>query len=620
MLSKEEIKRGIDNNYNMVCEAEALIQKESDEESRLRIASFVSLLYAVYVTGIYSSVELENEIIKVGRNIIVSPYKPPKNKKILHVLTRGGNYGGHSVLACNFIKWDKEHESSVVFTDMEENEVPQIFRQAVMMSGGEIYTLRGGFFDKAKQLIRISKDYQAIVLHMHMNDVVPVLAYSNVEWKTPVFFCNHADFRFSLGFCVSDKILNITHFDVEKNISHRGTKREQNEMLFFPSPEDMGVNEVNKRIRRKYSIPEDKRLVVSMGADYKYHPVMEWDFALFAKRLMDTVHDVIFVVIGADPKKEEWIRLRKNTNDCIIALGVLSKEDAQSLIAEASLYISSFPMIAAGAMIARKYEIPNLTLLITGRNKEYFGNNAAEGMEELLQKSVEVLQGNGEKYIGNDITIDLSMESWQDKWREILATTKEHGLQDISPKRVIDVQEYIDYEMLNEDAPEWIGDFLWRNRKDIDLYHKAIELQRKWGIRLIPDDHLEMLTGEVEIYKKLYLRMLKWTRIKDIGKLLLEYLAAQNMKEVAIYGYGAMGELLLEEFLKNGKSPVCCIDKYPYDKSCGIKLLLPKEFENRYNGELIINTTVFENEVILEEFSRKDLRMVTIEQLFEYVS
>ena len=618
MLTREELKRKIQINYDMIHEAEGWIADEKDIERRLRIISCISLLYATHVTGVYSSFFLENEISKIGQSIKINDYKVPDNGHILHVLTKGAIYGGHSTLACNFIKWDRKHVSSIVFTDMGKDEITGNFTEAVRNSGGYIYTLSGGYIDRARELIRISKQFEAIVLHMHMNDVIPGLAYSNKNWKTPVFFCNHADFRFSLGFTMADKLLNITYYDIEKNRSYRGIERGRNLFLFFPDFSDIGSSRLDENIYERFGIPTDRSIIVSMGADYKYHSVLEWNFYDFALKLLDIKKDAIFVVIGADPENDEWNKVREKSDGRIFALGILKPGDAESMIAGADLYISSFPMVASGAKVAQKHGVPNLTLTITGRGKEYYGRDAVDNVEDLLKRSIEILESDGSVFVSENTINDFTQQKWEQDLYDLLDSVKDHHTYTISPRRVIGQQELIDYEMMERDAEGWASAFLWENRDDYKLLEKIYHLQERWKKAIIPTSYIARIGKEMFVRNKLYERMLKWNRACwQLKYGLSEYFEMKDEYRVAIYGYGDIGKLLLQKMKLSSVNVVCCIDKSVDGKSCPISIYIPSRYEDMYAGELVINTTIYDDEIIRQEFSTDSIRITSIDKVLD---
>ena len=91
--------------------------------------TFIGYLYSEYVTGVYSSNRLENEIIKIGEKIQFSPTAKPQKGNVLQVMTAAGNGGGHTSIVNNWIQWDRGRQYSLVLTDMDYQEIPSLFSQ-----------------------------------------------------------------------------------------------------------------------------------------------------------------------------------------------------------------------------------------------------------------------------------------------------------------------------------------------------------------------------------------------------------------------------------------------------------------------------------------------------------
>ena len=116
---------------------------------------------------------------------------------------------------------------------------------------------------KAEKLANLSEEFERIILFTHMNDIIPILAYSNPGWKIPIYFYNHADFRFSYGFRISDAVLNLGQFDVDKSIRYRGVKKNQSVYMQFPGMGEfeqekdrivINRDKLRKKINCKYGI------------------------------------------------------------------------------------------------------------------------------------------------------------------------------------------------------------------------------------------------------------------------------------------------------------------------------------------------------------------------------
>lgn len=117
------------------------------------------------------------------------------------------------------------------------------------------------------------------------------------------------------------------------------------------------------------------------------------------------------------------------------------------LIEVADLYILSFPMIGAGAMVAEKAKVPYLALFITERGMDLYGHNAARTVDELLEKSLDVLNGQSDCYLGQMAKSFGSKEEWSSKWEKVLEDVKEHHIMEICPKRLIETQEYVNCQL-----------------------------------------------------------------------------------------------------------------------------------------------------------------------------
>ena len=136
-----------------------------------------------------------------------------------------------------------------------------------------------------------------------MNDIIPILAYSNPGWKIPIYFYNHADFRFSYGFRISDAVLNLGQFDVDKSIRYRGVKKNQSVYMQFPGMGEfeqekdrivINRDKLRKKINCKYGLKQNDKLVVSMGADFKYESIVGYEFDRYVKKIVESDRKSVF--------------------------------------------------------------------------------------------------------------------------------------------------------------------------------------------------------------------------------------------------------------------------------------------------------------------------------------
>ncbi|HOO28928.1 MAG TPA: hypothetical protein PLU43_10735, partial [Lachnospiraceae bacterium] len=313
MKTKKEAANQIQKNYRISESLKKIIRIERREPDRLELIKYLIHFDINHFTGRYSDEWIERELAEYGKKIEFYHKLQPEAGKILHVMTKAYQMGGHTPIVSNWIDYDDTKSYAVVFTQMKPVDIPCFFRETAEKNGAKLLFLRGrDDMEKAKELLKISDRYEKIVLHIHMYDIVPILAYSNENWKRPVYFYNHANFLFSLGISVSDCVLCICRYDKIKAIRYRGAKN----ACVLPLPlktvknhevilQEKGADRAKFReeICQIYAIPADGRIILSMGADFKYEKIIDYDFAAFAAHLLQETENTYFFIIGADPSK-----------------------------------------------------------------------------------------------------------------------------------------------------------------------------------------------------------------------------------------------------------------------------------------------------------------------------
>jgi glycosyltransferase involved in cell wall biosynthesis len=624
----DDVHDRIESNYKFIESLEKYIDKCQNDDERLSYLTFIGYLYSEYVTGVYSSNRLENEIIKIGEKIQFSPTAKPQKGNVLHVMTAAGNGGGHTSIVNNWIQWDKDRQYSLVLTDMDYQEIPSYIIETISASHGKVICLEGSYIEKAKQLLKISQVYEQIILHTHMYDVIPLLAYSNCNWKIPVFFYNHADFRFSYGYSVADAVLNLNKFDWEKSRDYRGVANGRN--LVFPSPNGGYIDSivmdenVTQTILSKYRINKKAKLIVSMGDEFKYEDIIGYRFTDFVNRLIDESHDNIqFIIIGPNPKRKKWKELEERTNGHARAVGYIERRDVYGLIKMCDLFICSFPMRASGAGLAERWGVPYLSLFVIEREMEFFEENKAETIEELLDKSFDILNGNKTKYKGHCLERAFIQEEWQKKWDEIIEKYPVHSVTKFKENRYIRKQEYVNCQLMQDTASEHVAGYLHNLQINEPLREEIFYLDHKYGMNIF--HKMEILEKDLEISKryhdsnkhlKLYLMAMEWVQIKQKGKSIENYLSDKGCRSVAIYGMSYMGEAIYHELQGSEIAVLYGIDQKADQICTKLKVYHPCEAEEKV--DLIINSTTLKNQIIRKNIEKlQNIPMLSIKEILD---
>lgn len=632
--SLEEVEDRINRNHACIKELENQISLQETEEKKLRLLSFIGIMYSWYMTGIYSSNDLEQQIIELGKDITFHSVSKPQDDQILIVMTEAGDTGGHTLLVHNWIKWDTKRTYSLAFTDMNEQNVPVFIKKAVEISGGELFFLSGTEIKKAGELLEVSQKFSRILLFNHMQDVIPVLAYSNKNWKRPVYFYNHADWRFSFGFSVSDVVLNLFPFDIDKAVRYRGIPLPYCIHMQFPGMGKMEENETKKQnkkdIRRwiyeTYHIAEGERLVVSMGYGYRYRSIIDYDFGSYVREVMKKSDcPCRFLIIGPDRTEKEWFCLEQDTQGRARALGILPRGEAEQLISGADLYVLSFPQGSSGKSVAEQAGVPCLWLNIVGRGMNQSDIRSAESVSELVEKTLDVLNGSGDKY---QVSPDLwrwSQTEWVQRWEDVLERFSAHSVHTFHPQKRIERQEYINCQVLQEEAAKQVFEYLMGTPMDKTLQEEMFRLDRKYdmGLSYLYIKRLEeQLSEYIHLSNKhlcLYKTAIRWLEIKEEGLRIDEYLHSRGYRTVAIYGMSYMGKSLAKELSGGSVRVIYGIDKRAESLDCEIKVFLPSDKLEKV--DVILNTTTVANADILASLTVGDsAEILCLEDLFGEIS
>lgn len=434
------------------------IVREYKKEQKLKLIKYLAYFYTNNISGKYSDEVLEKELAKIG-SVINYSYNGEliKPNTVLHVMTKAYDIGGHTAVVNNWIDFDKEKKHSVVFTDSKINEVPQFLKNSVESSGGRIFCLTGSdSLDKARQLLRIAACFERIVLSIHMFDVIPIIAFSNRNWRTPIYFYNHANFSFSLGMSIADMVLCICNYDKGKALLYRGAFRA--EVLPVPYMKitsneiTLTRDEAKRTICQTYHIPLHSKIIVSMSSDYKYSLIQGYDYAAFVERLLqETPDNIYFFIIGANPDALRWKELGERTKGRMKALGILLRDDVTVFMKCADLYIDSFPMVSGGWVEAMEENIPVIALRVTNRAMEIRKKFSYDNVDELIKAAKRVLINNDpllDKKETEQILESRTRDIWLKRLNDIYHYELEHENHKFTSKFICSKEEIINAQLI----------------------------------------------------------------------------------------------------------------------------------------------------------------------------
>jgi len=325
-------------------------------EHNVEAAAGWALLSAVIADkmgcGRLMSAELEGLLVKLATRIAL-PKRGTSSaqRRWLHVFSEVFSIGGHSALAARWIALDSgKDRHSLVTTFQEATDVPRAMYEAIMSKGGTIHTLGGvkSLNERARRLREIAwQEADVVVLHIHMWDVVPVIAFG-VPGGPPVLLLNHADHTFWVGSTVADSIINLRRSGQDVAEKWRGVDRHAYLPIPLPVPSDHDPH-LGRSIRIELGIPEQAPVFLTVGSYFKYLAIGEINFVDTACRLLKKVPDAYLIAVGPTADHPDWQAARDVTGGRLMAVG--PKHDLAGYFAAADVYIEGFPFGSLTALL-----------------------------------------------------------------------------------------------------------------------------------------------------------------------------------------------------------------------------------------------------------------------------
>ncbi|WP_373073755.1 hypothetical protein [Sulfurimonas sp.] len=408
------LSQHIKNKTEYIEEAKKLYLSINQDLEKVHFIEYLLNFLIKNVTEYMSDSFLENELNKISDSIHSENNIKYIDGNILHVMTEAYGTGGHTRLAELFIKNISSNYKQDILLTRQGCELPSIFTNSNILDK-KIILKDDNIFDKSKILFEIASKYQYVILHTHKDDVLVNLTFGTKKFKRPVLFVNHADHAFWSGGSVADLVLELSTEGMEFSKSIRGIKN--NRVINIPI-EEKKVDFSKKEARKKLSIDNDKKIILSIGTEYKYGSTEEEvkKFIDMAKNIVNNVDKCEFVLIGPSRQNKFWNEAYEFSNGKINPIGMQSRESLELYIIASDLYIESFPFSSYSAYL----EVLSLGLSALTLKNEIFSldvvkrnNMECSSIKEIEEKAINILNNA----IKNEKDFDIQ-EHLKEKWSE----------------------------------------------------------------------------------------------------------------------------------------------------------------------------------------------------------
>ena len=297
--------------------------------------------------GVFASPRLERVLADLGRAHVPAPDAAPPARpgEVVHVLSEAYDTGGHSRLAWRWIARDAGRRSSVALT-RQHAPVPPALSAAVE---GRVLRIdaAGGLLARARALREAVAGAEAVVLHVHMYDVVPLLAFADPAHRPPVVFLDHADHLFWLGTGVADAVTSCRPLAEDLQVRRRGIARERSTPV--PVPVDAPVRRHERPAAKQLlGLDADCTLVLTVATAHKYMAVTRPTFHDAAAAMLERSPGLVLLAVGS-VAHGAWAKLMERFPGRVLPVGRHS--DLAPFLDAADLYLDSYPFSSNTSVI-----------------------------------------------------------------------------------------------------------------------------------------------------------------------------------------------------------------------------------------------------------------------------
>ncbi|MFS1909238.1 glycosyltransferase [Vibrio lentus] len=426
-INSKELK-SLELNRKYFVFLERLIQRISLPWVKQLLAKRAIRLAVWSSTGRYSSIVVESVYLDLAERLQVCCDVEYEENSTLHVLTECYGVGGHSKVVERWLSLSPvSAKQSVIFINQKVSDIPKIFFDLSAERNGEVISLSYEKSDtgKAKKLREIASGYQRTVLHTHMYDIVPLIAFGTEKFKRPVLLYNHADHLFWLGVTIADRVAETRRWGQVHSSERRGV--EHSMILSIPPAQNL-KNRTSVKIRdEEHSILN----ILTVGSPHKYIKLEENCFIHYMELLLKRHSNISFTVIG--PEVDDFINLENSLtkySNRIKFLGCIPNAQLNKEMSLADLVIDSFPMsggTALGEAIA--LGVPVLALRSVTGHLDYMYDSESYCLDfkELLSKTEKIIADpiygkSVSNSIGKLYFSSENPENWSNKLYDVLSS------------------------------------------------------------------------------------------------------------------------------------------------------------------------------------------------------
>lgn len=317
-------------------------------------------------SGCFYSHDLEQLLGEIGRQHFgVCPFASPAAeppRRFLHVMSTAYETGGHTRVVSRWIetcaRYAPLEHHSILISMQRDHPLPAWLGHSAAKTGGEIIELPPGlsWLEAAAEIRSRSLEYDAVILHIHPDDILPNIAF--YDRLRPVMFFNHADHIFSLGTDLAKVIADTRPVGHDLSVRSRSPGARK---ILLPTPLlDEGATFCEKaEARWKTGLPADAILVLTIGWPQNFVPIPGYNFAEVIRSICEANSQVHVVAVGLT-ESEPFPGLAQSVGGRFLPVGVvIDREILELYYSAADIYLDAYPSSSGTAVLdAARHGLP----------------------------------------------------------------------------------------------------------------------------------------------------------------------------------------------------------------------------------------------------------------------
>lgn len=321
------------------------LEKELRSNASEEKAKHITTL-ALQSNALYYSEDVEKYYLRLAHATMI-PNKHTEHipNTFLHVMTTSYLFGGHTRIVERWISSSPAEEThSVVLLNQIKNQLPPYLEEVITENGGILNQFTGdhNITIKANELRHLAQEFDYVILHHHMDDPIPLMAFGVPEFNRPVINFNHAGHRFWIGRNATDLVIDIEESQQTITLDRRGIRNSM--IINLPHVERSEKIYEKKALREVLGLPSDKQIIISMASAYKYKVLFEYNYPSMLENILTKKDTIIVIIIGVTSgENKHWVELENKFPHRLFLLGTLPHTDTEKYLQAADLYLDSYP-------------------------------------------------------------------------------------------------------------------------------------------------------------------------------------------------------------------------------------------------------------------------------------